>query len=207
MTSSDWFRNTDWTPEIEERFNAKLKRAKDKPQYLNIQAGMLADTHPRVALGLLDQYFEFPENIFRAGAYLNQAHSWVSLNDFDNAVASFLLAISREAEFPHYKTNAYVEFPFFVATQGLAKSFNEALSVLASRASDLAFPLNHFRFHASYALIYSALGESAKATHHAQQALLAAEAKHSGFQNHPSLGLVGMSYNGLRKTLAKLASA
>ena len=207
MNPPDWFRNTEWTPEIEEQFNTKLKRAKDKPQYLNIQAGLLTLHHPRIALGLLDQYFEFAENIFRSGAYVSQAHAWISLNDFENAVGSYRLAISREAEFPHYKTNAYVEFPFFVATQGLSKYFNEALSVLASRESDLAFPLNHFKFHAASALILSEQGEPAKAVIHAQQALSTAEANHSGFHNHPGLGLVGTSYTNLRTKLAKIASA
>jgi tetratricopeptide (TPR) repeat protein len=207
MVHTEWFRNEEWTPEIEEQFNTKLKRAKDKPQYLNIQAGLLTKSHPRIALALLDRYFEFAENIFRASAYVNQAHSWITLNDFENAVCSYRLAVSREAEFPHYKTNAYVDFPFFVATQGISQYFNEALSVLTSRESDLAFPINHFKFHTASALIHSKLGESAKAAGHAHQALLAAEANHSGFHNHPNLGLVGTSYTDLRTQLTKIASA
>ena len=207
MAHPEWFRNEVWTPEIEEQFNTKLKRAKNKPQYLNIQAGLLTNNHPWIALALLDRYFELAENIFRASAYVNQARSWITLNDFENAVGSYRLAISREAEFPHYKTNAYVEFPFFVAIQGLSQYFNEALSVLASRESDLAFPLNYFKFHAASALIHSQLGGPAKAARHAQQALSAAEVSHSGFHNHPNLGLVGTSYTDLCTKLVKIASA
>jgi hypothetical protein len=57
VAHDDWFRNAEWNSDIEAAFFAKLKRAKDKSQYLRVQACTLAATHPRIALRLLDQYF------------------------------------------------------------------------------------------------------------------------------------------------------
>ena len=49
------FSNSEWNPEVEAHFFAKLKRARDKAQYLRIQACSLAKTQPRVALMLLNE--------------------------------------------------------------------------------------------------------------------------------------------------------
>src|SRR5262249_61122995 len=58
MSSAEWYRHTECNEEISERFEARLKRARRKAQYLRIQACSLARSEPRVALQLLDRYFE-----------------------------------------------------------------------------------------------------------------------------------------------------
>ncbi|MFM9848084.1 MAG: hypothetical protein ACKVP3_13095 [Hyphomicrobiaceae bacterium] len=46
MGRDDWFRNTSWDADIEAAFFKKLSRARDKAQYLRIQASHLASSQP-----------------------------------------------------------------------------------------------------------------------------------------------------------------
>jgi hypothetical protein len=65
-SSDDWYRNTEWSEEIAERFEAQLKRARRKARYLRIQACTLAWSDPLVALRLLDRYFDLGDDFDHA---------------------------------------------------------------------------------------------------------------------------------------------
>jgi hypothetical protein len=71
MNSKDWFRNTDWNAEIEKAFFEKLRRARDKSQYIRIQASTLASSNPEVALKLLEHYFALGDKFDYAQAYVD----------------------------------------------------------------------------------------------------------------------------------------
>ena len=53
MSRDDWFRKRRWDDEVAAQFEAKLKRARRKGQYLRLQACTLAKSEPNVALRLL----------------------------------------------------------------------------------------------------------------------------------------------------------
>ena len=93
MGADDWFRNSVWTPAIQEAFFKRLARsrsARNKAEYLRIQAGHLQEQHDaglvRVALSLLDLMLaQCPELCEVAPARLQEARCHLFLGDHGRA--------------------------------------------------------------------------------------------------------------------------
>src|ERR1700752_3503554 len=96
MGRDDWFRNTSWSKDIEAAFFARLARARDKHQYLRIQAHTLALSHPQVALQLLDEYFKLEGNFDHAQAQVDRACAHVALGNIEDAIRSLEASLARE---------------------------------------------------------------------------------------------------------------
>lgn len=207
MSADDWYRNKQWTNEAAEHFEAKLKRARRKAQYLRIQASCLAAIEPEVALELLNRYFQLDDDFDHAQAFVDRATAFLSLGRTDDAVSAYEDALQREADFPNLKTQACLELPFLIATTPLPDMFDRALAVLEQSADSLTFPVDVFRWNASYALILSACGRSSEATTYADAASIAASKTESGFRYHQNLGLVENRYPDLLRELELIASS
>jgi len=205
MSRDDWFRNTEWTESIERAFEEKLRRARQKSQYLRIQANCLAESHPIVALRLLERYFKLDEKFDWAHAYCDQARAFLSLGRVDDAINSYERALDREAEFPNLKTQAYIELPFLIVTRSRRERFERAAQVLLDHQSRLTFPVDRFMWHAALALIAQCRGDNANASEHASYALTEARQHHSGFRFHPTVGLVLSQYQSLIDQLTPLS--
>ncbi len=122
MAREDWYRNKEWNSSIAEAFTAKLKRARDKPQYLRIQASYLTDKYPTVALELFDQYFSLGDNFDHSQANVGRAEAYIALGNIDNAIAAYEAALAFEAIKPNVLTQAYIALPFLVATKMAPRS-------------------------------------------------------------------------------------
>jgi tetratricopeptide (TPR) repeat protein len=201
---SEWFRNEDWSPEIEEQFFRKLSRARSqKAQYLRIQACYLSKKKPEIALSLLDRYFELGDHFGDAQAFVDQAHSFDALGDREQSAASFEKALLREQEFPNSLTQAGYEFPLFVAMHKMASKYGMAIEVTERYRAKAVFPVNLFCGFAASALISLELGSEREAADFARQALSAA-AMQSPFPRHSSIGLVDNKYDEVKAQLQKL---
>tara|TARA_Y100000815_G_C13333592_1_gene496968 strand:+ start:301 stop:906 length:606 start_codon:yes stop_codon:yes gene_type:complete len=201
VSSDDWYRSKDWNESIEEHFYSKLKRARaQRDQYLVIQALTLADKHPEISIRLVDEYFESRKDQFDdVRALLAKANAFFALNDLERCIATFKEILEREREFPNHQTGAYLDYPYLVATQEIKNEYANALSVLHENLDRLTFPQDHYKWHASKALINNDGLE-------AQKALEAAKVKRSGFRFHQDVGLVGKEHGKTIKHLCKIST-
>jgi tetratricopeptide (TPR) repeat protein len=207
MSSRDWFRNETWDESIEAAFDAKLARARDKPQYLVIQAIHLIPSHPEISLRLLDKYFELNDRFHRTRAFDAQAEAYLQLNDPEHAISSYEESLRAEKTVGGVQTRAYVELPFLVATRNIESWYDRSLELLDEFHDRPAFPIDHFFCHASRALIFHAQHKDANAKRAACDALAWAQKNESGFRYHQTLGLVDDKYTSLRARLAAMCNA
>ena len=197
MNSEDWYRNEEWSEEIESKFFEKLKRARRKEQYLRIQACTIASTEPDVALSLLEQYFELNDDFDHAQAYCDMATAYIAKGENENAINSYRKALERESVFPNLKTDACILYPLIIVENKITNLYQSANEVLDEHQERLMFPVDHFRWHAAKAIISAESGNNELAANHASQAFDAAQIKKSGFRFHQNLGLVGKEYKGV----------
>jgi tetratricopeptide (TPR) repeat protein len=150
---SEWFRNTDWNEAIAAAFDQKLKRARDKKQYLRIQACTLARSHPQIALELLDRYFALGDHFDHAQAHVDRATAHLALGDMESAIHSYEAAVEREAAFPNLRTGAGLELPYLIALNAIVGRFGQAMEMLSGSEDGLMFPVDRFKHHAARAMI------------------------------------------------------
>jgi tetratricopeptide (TPR) repeat protein len=205
MAKDDWFRNEKWNREIEQHFFEKLRRARDKSQYLRIQAGYLAERFPKVTLELLEKYFALGEHLDWAQAYVDAARAHMSLGETDKAISSLRKALKREQAFPNVKTDAWSEFALLVAGRGMQAHFDEVLDVLRENTRFI-FPVDVFKWNAAFAMISASVGDRQAAREHALKALDATRMNHSGFRYHPKAGLVDQRYASIKERLTEIAN-
>ena len=207
MSSEDWYRNTEWNVAIEAAFEAKLRRARRKEQYLRIQACVLASVRPDIALALLDRYFQLPDKFDNAQAHVDRANAYLAQGKLPEAMLSLEDALNREAEYPHSLTQAYLDLPYLIAVNGVAEQYARAKELLVAQRKRLMFPVDTFKWNVASALIAKARNEYDSSRLFARAALEAAGADRSDFRYHPSVGLVGESYGEVRGQMRKLCAA
>lgn len=213
MTGTDWFRNAQWSPEIEQQFEARLARSRShRSEYLRIQALTLAETlrpeYARPAIGLARRQIELaPSGIGTAQMHAAIAKAFITLGHTESAVDAFRSAVKDEIARPNVRGYHYIDFAWFVATNGISPHYDEALTAMQQimQPQDLAFPVNQFRYFGALALISADTGDSQNARRMAQNALSAASQERGPFWRFPGLGLVGRQRDATRSRLERLA--
>lgn len=195
----DWFRNEQWSGEIEQDFFAHLKRSRDpynKAQYLRIQAVHLCDTKKKenilIAKGLLEKCLaDYPEDQQRSQAFKYLAKCHAFLGNSEEAVKEFRRAVQREFDYPQMKYNSNTEFARFVTEQENKGLYEEILHNLDQiKLGELAFPSQRYDAFFSYAVICENRGDIERAQKFAKEAITEYEKASSGFARHKLFGLV-----------------
>lgn len=205
VSREDWYRHKDWSPTIEADFFAKFASARNKAQYLRIQASTIAQSHPEVALGLLQRYFELGEHFDIAQAHYDRATAQLALRNIPGAIESYEAALEREEIYPHLKTNAYISLPVLIARERLKDRYSQALDLLEKYRDRVLFPVDVFCWNGVLAIVLAETGKRDKAADAADAALKAAGLTHSGFDRHPKIGLIGPKDSDLLERVRKIA--
>ena len=208
VAADNWFRQTEWSAQIEGDFFAKLAKARrQRDQYLVIQAITLADTHSEAALRLIDHYFKTKTTIHDdVRALYAKARANVSLDRESDAIQTMKEILELERVRPSHKTNTFTEFPYFVATHRISTEYDTALKTLIETEADLAFPVSRFQWHAAMSIINLERNNHELAKIHAKHAVSVASVKESGFRYHSGIGLVDERYRDTLKELRHIAA-
>ena len=200
----DWFRNEEWTPEIEAHFEERLRRAKSqKAQYLRIQGSMLKDRHPAAAIGLLQRCVESGDESHVAAANLEAAHASYMLGDLDRALAYLEAAMDQEARQPMFRTSAAFDYAMLVALHLRTERFDKALAVLEGSAAPM-LPAMDFQREAARAVILSAQGHPSEARAAAERALAAEAVEEGWIPGHPEIGVIANPNNPLSARIREI---
>jgi tetratricopeptide (TPR) repeat protein len=190
MGSEDWYRHTDWDAEIEAAFEARLARTRtQKAQYLRIQGAMLKDSHPAVALRLLERCIAERDAAHVAHAHLNAAHAHYMLGDVDSALDSLEAAMEQQQREPMFRTSAAFDYAMLVALHCLPDRYDRAMGALEG-ADDAFFATMLFQARTAQAMIYAARGRKDEARQAAREALAAADIREGWIPGYPDVGVL-----------------
>ena len=184
---AEWYRNTDWNDKIEAAFDTRLARARDKAQYLNIQAHTLLTTHPEVAAKLCRRVDALNDPAQTARAWLYLGTALAVLGDFDGAISSLEAAIEAEQRYPLHRTAAHLDQALLIALAERHDLYDIALERLNSER-DLPLSGQPLNALIALALVGSERGENvADAAALALEELADMEAHDSGLPPYLSI--------------------
>lgn len=190
---ADWFRNTDWSPEIAGAFQKRLTRARgQRDEYLAIQAMTLAGGHPQAALELSRQFFETRQIPFRdSDVFWTMATAYRRMGDFNAAVEHFLKALDVERQRTNVQGLSRFDLPYMVAVHGLTDWYDTALKIQQEFDLTTPFPMTGFQVQCARALIAADRGQGDAAQEAAAQALELAGQTSNAIGAQDDIGLVG----------------
>lgn len=212
MSDSDWYRNSEWTPEVSAAFEARLSRSRgQRGEYLRIQALTLAEAkrpeYAAAAIGLARRQLELsPKSINAAQMHATIAQALETLGDLPSAISAYRSAVELEYQRPNVRGRHYIDFAWFVAVHELIENYKEALLALEMNKQDcdLVFPAEQYRYFGSLALISASLGDPEAAKRMAQNALESSAKEKGPFWRLPKLGLVKSDEDAAHSRLKRL---
>jgi hypothetical protein len=215
MKRTEWYRRTTWDDEIRADFYRRWQRARttyNKAQYLRLQAYHLVQSGLyQAAIELLEHYFREFANADGdlALAHLLYAEACAGINEQQEAITHFRLAIQHQRVHPNVITEAPLDFAIFIIRTKNKKLFLEGLQGLNDfeLTVKMLLPIQKYTLNGLRAIILKLLDRKPEAKSNAQVALAAADMSDSGLRFHPGFGVVVDKNSRFHKLLKKLAAA
>lgn len=171
---SDWYRNTNWDENIAKDFEERLARARQKADYLRIQGIALGDSHPAIAIQLLERCVELKDPNWTApalasigGILLKQGKIDETINALDRAT------LQEELQPDGVWTNAPRDFCFLVALHEKRELYDRAWEILQLLAP-VDFGAAGYARNGALSVIQAHRGETKEAANYAEKALRSA---------------------------------
>jgi len=219
MGRDDWYRNESWNSEIEEAFEAKLKRCRSqKSQYLLIQASYLLCSKDKTTINaglcMMERFFnEYPNEIsdrIRAWQFLGDYY--MRSKDYSNAEIYFqkILDYCRTKKFYSFDRQTELKIAEIILITDQTQRFDEAYMILQNFPSigpERTFFNNQlFYYHDLAARLCFTMKKLSEAKQHALKAIELAQIKEPQLPRHPTVGLVDASKKQINvlKQIAKI---
>lgn len=204
---TEWFRQEFWGAAVEEAFEKRLRRSRNKEQHLRIQAGHLLKTAPDVSLKLINRTLAMNEPIWRSTGLVVKAEAERRLNRPRESLETLVSAIDHERLNRTVRSGAALIFAKRVALERATAFYGKAEEALTEDSSaGSVFPAERYEWHGARAIIFADTGRRNEAVAEARLALDAASGKASGSWKHPKLGLVGGTVDGFGRRIRAIAS-
>ena len=193
LSDEHWYRNTEWTPEIQTAFEAKLSKTRNqRSQYLRIQGSILIDHQPRAAISLLERCIEIDGDYggyHLAHAKAELARAYLAAGESELMFRALEAAIEQQFSDPVHGTSAPYDYCSIVALEKREDRYDAALALL-DRIAPGPFALTAFQFHVSRALILWERGLRDEARASAELALIAEGERIGPVPGYPGVGIV-----------------
>ncbi len=187
---AEWYRNREWTAAIAAEFEARLARSRaQKAQYLRIQGSTLKDSHPEVAVELLQRCVDQGDSPYVAHALLDKAHALYRMGKIDDALATLEATMAQEQREPMFRTSAPFDYAFLVALHGRSERYDQVLGLMDVHAAG-PFAVMDFERESARAIILSERGKADDAREAARLALQAEAVRDGGVPGFPQVGTV-----------------
>ena len=202
----EWYRNRTWDDDVAAEFESRLARARSqRTQYLLLQGVELVQTHPAVAIELLQRCVMTGDERFVAHAHAEMAHAHLRLGRVQEAVESLAAAVSAQDLHPLYRTSAPADLVTLVALHGLVEWYDDALA-LADRITERPFAVHVVQLEGARAVILHERGEVEGARSAAHRALAAAR-EDGWIPGHPEVGAWPGFEDDFSRRLVEIAGA
>jgi len=194
MTSrTDWYSSPDWDPATEDAFDAKLKRARNKGEYLRVKGATLIrqkdqrvrDAGRRLLRRLVDEY---PDTLTVSWAYefLGEADEVEGL--YREAEVRYREARAAYGRIPGVRGYAEVKLANLIARTRQRPKYAEAEAILDAYRP--LWKIEHFWVHLARARIAADRGDAVTAAAQARLALAAEADTTRQAPRHPDVGHV-----------------
>jgi tetratricopeptide (TPR) repeat protein len=207
MGAEDWYRNETWNAEIEEAFEAKLKRSRGayyKAQYLRIQATYLFKSEyeniQNVGVTLIQRMInDYPtEESSTVFGHEQLGDYYFRKSDYQNAVRFYDFVNDCYKKDHKYRNNtswiADLKLVDVILTANLQDRFEEAYKICKNyRIADITMNSDKYYCLELSALICNVLGRKEEAKEYAKKALKMSKVTEPQFRYHKNVGLVNAS--------------